>query len=242
MATLADAGTGNLHFLQNGTSLAEVFAHELDSAGSTVASGVRVRMHLAAGIELISAGGYPTEQRGSESSFAMGPVSAGHERRVWLTLKVPVDQAGNHRLGDVGIDWTDVSGGSHALAAPVAAVDCVADEAKAWASVDKGAWEKATVEERWGEVQTTIGEAMKTGDKKKAKDTLATYRQDIGAANTRVQSAAVSTNLEEAAALDAEIDDAFVGPDQAQKQGVMNKAQSTSGYGKRRGKEAVVKQ
>jgi hypothetical protein len=121
-------------------------------------------------------------------------------------------------------------------------VDCVADEAQAWASVDRQAWEKATVDEQWGRVQTEVGAAVKAGDKGKAKQVLEQYRKDVGAANTRVQSQAVDDNLREAAALDQEVDGAFVGPDQAAKQSVLNKAATTSGYGKRRSKEAVVKQ
>jgi Ca-activated chloride channel family protein len=59
MATLADAGTGNYYYIQNGTDLAKIFSDEFETARESVARGLAVVVHPASGVEIVDAAGYP---------------------------------------------------------------------------------------------------------------------------------------------------------------------------------------
>lgn len=241
MSQLADAGTGNLHYLQNGTSLAEVFAHELSAAGSTVATNLQLDLRLSPGVSLLSAGGYAATQVGTTTRLDLGPVSGGRTRSIWLTLRVPTDSAGALDMGGIEARWNDAAGSGHQEQLSGPRFERVEDERAAIAGIQKDQWEQAVVQERWGKVQEEVGAALRNGDKAGAKRAVAAYEADVAQTNAHVQSAAVETNLVEARALDASIDDAFTGEDQVEKQKSLGKGATTTAYGSRRGKESVVK-
>lgn len=242
MAQLADAGTGNLHYLQNGTSLAEVFAHELDDASSIVATNLRVEITMPTGVELVSAGGYPLDRSGAAITLDLGPVSAGRTRSVWLSVRVPDAEAEVANLGDVQVRWSDAEGRAHNRAIAAPSVTREADPQRAWASVQKDRWEGAVVKEKWGAVQQEVAKAVQRGDLQGAKQVIETYSDEIGAANAHVGSEEVAKNLEDAKALERQVESTFVGENQEQRQRELSKGAQTTGYGSRRGKGAIVKQ
>ena len=78
-------------------------AARIEAAGATVATGLEVVVHPGAGVQLVSAAGYPLESNGTGSSFRIGSLQAGQERKLWLTYRVDPKSAGsNASLGELG--------------------------------------------------------------------------------------------------------------------------------------------
>ena len=231
MSRLADAGTGSFYFLETGSSLGEVFATELRGSRETVVSGLSVALDLPEGIELVDAGGYPIEGDG----FRVGSLFAGQERRIWLTLKVPTVETGDVDLGEVGIAWTDLGGHPFEQIAAGLGVEVVEDPDRALASVDADAWGRVVVKEQYQALKSEVAKDVKSGNVSAAKQKIALYKSEVERDNVVVGSAAVTANLAEVDELEAEVDDAFEGPDAAEKQVWASKRMMSSSYSQRRG-------
>lgn len=235
MTRLADAGTGNYHFLADGADLGAVFANELSTARSTVASSVAVTIRPAANISVVDAAGYPLEvQRSGDVVFRPGILFSGQERRIWVTFRVRADSEGTIDLGDVQLSWNR-DGASHSLAlASRPSVTAVASKTAYYGSIDKDSWERSVVTEEYNELKTRVSRAVSNGRKDEAMGYLRDYRSKNAEANAYVQSAAVDDNLSELEGLEAEVDATFEGEDQRQKQNIFSKTKSQDAYKSRR--------
>lgn len=235
MTRLADAGTGNYHFLADGADLAKVFANELSTARSTVASNVAVTVTPAANISVVDAAGYPLEtQRNGDVVFRPGILFSGQERRIWVTFRVRADNEGTINLGDVSLSWKR-DGTSHSLAlAERPTVTAVASKTAYYSSIDKDNWERSVVTEEYNELQTRVSRAVSNGRKDQALGYLRDYRLKNAEANKYVQSAAVDDNLSDLDGLEAEVEEAFEGENQRQKQNIFSKTKSEDAYKSRR--------
>jgi Ca-activated chloride channel family protein len=234
MAQLADAGTGNFHYLAESSKLGAIIERELSSTRSTVATGLRVQVAPGQGVELVDAGGYPLERSGQSASFQPGSLFSGQERRIWLTLRVPADQEQSVALGQVSLAYSE-DGQSRVLAPSEAlAVRCVKDERVALAAIDKSAWERGVVQEEWGRVQQDVARAVREGKRNDALGYLTEYQHKQAALNANVGSSAVDTTLNESHSLARQVDDAFNGEDQAGKQNLFSKGNLARSRGSRR--------
>jgi Ca-activated chloride channel family protein len=233
MGALADAGTGNFYYLDQSRDLASVFAREFDAARGTVASALEIEIAPAPGVRVVDAAGYPLETRGGAVWFAPGALFAGQERRIWVTLRVP-EGAGEQSLGKVTLRY-EREGQRESLELPdsfrVAWADRPADVAK---SLSPEAWERSVAQESYGELEGRVADLVKSGRRDEAKGLVSEFRQRVGSMNATVNSAPVSKKLEEAKSLDAEIDDAFSGAGQADKQNRLSKSKLQSGKDARR--------
>lgn len=223
MSSLADAGAGNFYYLNGDISLARVFADELSTARETVASSVRVHITTAPGVQVLDASGYPLQRSGNRTSFLLGSMFAGQERRIWVTLQLPTSTLGRIEPGRFELGFRADARDQRLDLPPLAAVECVADPDAYYASVDKDAWERSVVTEEYNKLRTTVSVQVKSGKKEDAKQAIADYRAAQSAMNSVMQSPAVEANLEELDDLESQVDYAFEGEDQALKQNVLSK-------------------
>ncbi len=235
MTRLADAGTGNYHFLADGADLGRIFANELSTARSTVASNVAVSIRPAANIAVVDASGYPLDKQASgDIVFRPGILFSGQERRIWVTFRVRADNEGTIDLGDVQLSWNR-DGASHSLAlASRPSVTAVASKDAYYGSIDKDNWERSVVTEEYNELKTRVSRAVSNGRKDEAMGYLRDYRSKNAEANSYVQSAAVDDNLSQLDGLQEEIEGTFEGEDQRQKQNIFSKSTSQDAYKSRR--------
>jgi Ca-activated chloride channel family protein len=110
MTRLADAGTGNFYYVPDVEVLAGIFADEFASARETVASALEIRIDTPGGVHVVDAAGYPLARESGYTAFRPGSLFAGQERTLWVTLRVPANEAGSIPLGDVRLHYTDAAG------------------------------------------------------------------------------------------------------------------------------------
>jgi Ca-activated chloride channel family protein len=201
MAALADAGTGNFHFLASATGLDRVLASEFATARDTVASGLRVAIEPAPGVRVVDAAGYPLAREGAEVAFQPGALFSGQERRVWVTFEVPAHASGDVPLGRVALEYT-AAGERHRLVfTETPHVAAVADERRYFMALDTPTWERSVVVDQYNALRRSVAEAVKDGRAREAIVEIQKYRADVAAKNQRVQSPTVVRQLDEAAHL-----------------------------------------
>jgi len=241
MTSLADAGTGNYHYLASAHGLADVFADEFDTARETVASGLELTLKTAPGVEVVDAAGYPLARDADATRVAIGALYAGQRRSIWVTLRAPTDAEGELSLGEVALAYrAEGAAGEVGLNDPLALAR-VADEDRWVAGVDAEAWGRAVITEEYSALKTAVSKQVKAGDRAAAVAAIDDYRARNYALNQKIGSAAVTGNLDELGALEAQVDETFEGEGQAMKQAEFSKIQTQSGYYGRRGGQAKGK-
>jgi Ca-activated chloride channel family protein len=211
MAALADAGTGNFHFLASAGGLGPILAAELATARETVATGLRVTIEPAPGASVEDAAGYPLAWTGGRVSFEPGGLFAGQERHIWVTMRVAPDARGVVPLGTFSMEY-GARGERHRLAfAETPRVAAVADEARYAASLDRETWERSVVVHQYNSLRRSIAEAVKDGREEAALAAIQQYRADVAKRNEQVASPAVAAQLDEAAKLETRLRDAASG-------------------------------
>ena len=234
MSAIADAGTGNFYYLQELSELAAVFTSELEATQETVARGLVVTIDTPPGVEVVDAAGYPLEVHGNRTIFRPGSLFAGQERRIWVTMKVPSDEVSEHSLGRFELSFTHTDD-PHAISftdRPMVA--CVLGEDEFFQSVDRDQWASAVVEEDFGRLQRNVAEYVKQGKREDALSALKTYFDATQEMNTVMESEAVSDNLAEVKALEAQVQDAFQGDGQKAKQNSLSKSSMAQSVDARR--------
>jgi Ca-activated chloride channel family protein len=234
MSALADSGTGNFYYLDERRDLASIFAREFDAARATVASALQVEVTPAPGVRLVDAAGYPLEARGDSVVFSPGALFAGQERRIWLTLSVPDRGAAEQTLGKFALRY-DRDGEHESLELPGAfRVAWAEREADVVHALSPAAWERSVAQESFGQLEDRVAELVRSGDRQRALDEVRHFYTRVGSLNATVASAPVAKKLEEAKALERDVQDAFTGENQAAKQNELSKAKLESGTDTRR--------
>jgi Ca-activated chloride channel family protein len=234
MASLADAGTGNFHWVQARDDLAGVFSRELSTAQETVASGLQVGLDLGPGVGVVEASGYPVSVVGGRATFDVGSLYAGQHRSFWVTLRVPVAAEGSREVAAASLTWSAPTTGLARVNLPAETVVVVADNATFLASVDQEAWGRAVVQEEYSVLRQAVGRAVGAGDKKGAQQAIAAYRARNEELNEAIQNAEVRDNLAALGNLEAEVEQQFEGADQAARQNLFSKALNSLSYQGRR--------
>ena len=234
MSAVADAGTGNYHYLRNVEHLAEVFAAEFETSRETVASALAVAIEPAPGVAVIDAAGYPLERRGSRTVFRPGSLFAGQERRVWVTFEVPHESPGRHALGAFSADYS-LAGEPRTLAfADTPAVACVADKDLYYAAIDGDAWTRSSIEEGFNRMQQQVAGWVRAGRRDQALAEIERYRRENEHMNVRLQRDEIRSQLEQVERFRARVDDAFEGRHQERKRNLLSKDAQAAGLDGRR--------
>jgi len=234
MRALADAGTGNYHYLANAGGLEDVFAREFGGARATVASGLAVEIAPAAGVRVVDAGGYPLETSGQAVSFRPGALFAGQTRHIWVTFAVPSTTLGRRDLGRFTLAYAAGAERRTLRFEDEPVVECVADPDAFYGAIDKEAWTRSVVFDAYNQAKEKAARAVKAGRRDEARQTIDAFRQEAEALNARVQSAPVRERLRALAYVDASVEAAFEGDDQDRKQNELSKSMSAEALDERR--------
>lgn len=213
MASLADAGTGSFHYLENAVNLSEIFATELATARETVARGVAIRFAPQAGAELVEAAGYPIE-RDADGSLCVRPGSlyAGQDRRVWLTFRVSPTGPPVQALGALSLSYRAGDEALRLAFAETPRVTRVASEAAFFARIDRTRWSQAVIVNEYNQLKREVASDLEQGRAKEARAKISDYDQRVGAMNDHIGSAEVTQQLGEARALAREVEAAAMAP------------------------------
>ena len=234
MSGIADAGTGNYYYLEHTEKLASVFADEFAATRTTVATGVDITITPGTGVEVVDAAGYPLEREGGRVTFRPGTLFAGQQREIWVTLKVPAEDLGEHALGNFELAFSMNGERQTQRLDGDPRVACVRDQSGVLASIDKKVWEDSVVENDYSVLQEEVARAVKEGRRDQAVNVIQSYRAKKSEMNAQIQSPTVSQNLAELEALEDEVEEAFTGADQAQKQNRLSKERQAKSWNGRR--------
>ncbi|MEB2346618.1 MAG: VWA domain-containing protein [Deltaproteobacteria bacterium] len=211
MAALADAGTGNFHFLASAGGLGSILEAELATARETVATGLQVTIEPGPGVSVVDASGYPLTRAEGRTSFTPGGLFAGQERRIWVTLRVAPGARGVVPLGAFSLDYR-MAGEPHRLAfSETPRVAAVADEARYVASLDRASWERSVIVHQYNALRRSVAEAVQAGREQEAVAEIQRYRTQVEQRNRELASPAVAAQLDEAAKLETRLRDAASG-------------------------------
>jgi Ca-activated chloride channel family protein len=211
MAALADAGTGNFHFLASATGLDRILEAEFATARETAATGLRVAIESAPGVRVLDAAGYPLAQESKGVSFQPGSLFAGQERRIWVTFEVPADAKGTFSLGRLALEYGR-NGERHRIAVPEAPrVAAVADESRYFAALDATSWERGVVVDQYNALRRSVAEKVKDGRERDALAEIQKYRADVAAKNAQVKSEPVREQLADVDELEKRVEQAASG-------------------------------
>lgn len=234
MTAIADAGSGNYYYLRDALELASVFARELDTARTTVASALAVRIEPAPGVRVVDAAGYPLEPAGDGVVFRPGSLFAGQERRVWVALAVPQQTAGEYDLGRFSLSYGAGDGRRSLSFADTPRIACVTSADDFYRLVDVPAWSRSVVVDTYNEMQAEVAREVKAGRRDEALRKLHAFKDETGRMNAHLQSPPVAAQLESADALEADVRAAFEGPRQEELRNDLSKASSAQAVDARR--------
>ena len=233
MTAVADAGTGNFYYLDERRDLAGIFAHEFGAARTTVASALQIEITPAPGVRVVDAAGYPLEQKGGSVTFQPGALFDGQDRRIWVTLSVP-EGAGEQSLGRFALHY-EHDGQRESLELPddlrVSWAEREEEVARAFAPA---AWARAVGQEEYGRLEDRVAESVRKGDRQQALQYIDEFRTRVDAQNKVVASPAVSGKLSELESLEADVNGAFSGENQPEKQNHLAKQKAESSKDARR--------
>jgi Ca-activated chloride channel family protein len=240
MTALADAGTGNFYYVQNGSDLGDVFAREFDSARDTVASAVAVEIDLGPGVEIVEAAGYPVEREGRTARFRPGTLFAGQERHIWLQLRAPTNRVGDVPLAELRMIYRD-AGAPQGFAPQVLRIDeplqlaCVQDERVFAASLEPEMVVRGIVEEKLAALKQSVASSVRSGNFDKAKRQIGAYqrrnRKDYDRLGLRQEE---TDSYRESRALIEDVEAAFNAPKPAAARNALSKTLSAEGQDGRR--------
>ncbi len=108
LASMADAGGGSYHFVDEPQQLAQIFGNELDTMTRTVARDVTVRMDLPRGVSVVDTYGYADSHDENGWRVYLGDIYAGQERKIVVRLDHPAASGGTLELADVTLDYRDL--------------------------------------------------------------------------------------------------------------------------------------
>jgi hypothetical protein len=212
MATLADAGTGNYYYIQNGTDLAKIFSDEFETARESVARGLAVVVHPAAGVEIVDAAGYPLEHGvEGETVFRPGTLFAGQDRRIWITLRTRWSSEGIRELGRFSLDYTDGDQRKSLRFSEAPRVALVVDESSFYASVDEESWSRSVVVDQYNDLRRKVAAELKDGNVEAANKRIGVFREKTEQMNAVMRAPAVEAQLEALEGLETEVDDHSTG-------------------------------
>jgi len=239
MTAVADRGAGQYHFLEDPQVLAQVFETELQATRRVAAADVGIRIPLAPGVRLVSAGGHPIIREAGAALIHPGNLLSGQNRTLYLTFQVPTEKAQRINLGRIEAHYRYRDRDhSHVAAGPLT-VACVKDPKAVVASIKKDRWADQVVREEFGRLKEEVAADIRQGDNARARQRIHEYERHQSRINALVGSKTVTHNLEsDVEVLRQQVDETFTGAPAAvaEKKKQMSKALQYESYKKRRDK------
>jgi Ca-activated chloride channel family protein len=197
MTTIADHGAGSYYFLEDPRTFARVFDKELQAARTVAASGLEIRIPQTDGVRLVNAGGYPIANQGNVAVVRPGDLLSGQQRTLYLTFQVPTDKERRFNIGpfqarfsENGV-WRELTHESeHVLTS-------LSDPEAVMSSIDKASWGEKVIREDYSRLKEAVAEAIRSGRKQEALNTIQAYEEQHRKVNDVVGSTRVAKNLDE---------------------------------------------
>ncbi len=247
MSNVADAGTGNYYYVDQTEQLAQIFSDEFEASRETVATAVAVTIETAPGVRVVDAAGYPLERQGNQTTFRPGSLFSGQERRVWVTLAVAHDTLGDRSLGRFSVAFKDPEV-DRQMPQRLSFTDspkvaCVKGETEYHQSFDKETWARSVAEEDYNSLQQQVADYVRDGRRDEALQEINAFRAENMRLNQVMKKRQITRKLEDLSALQTEVEEAFVGANQAHKQNLLSKTKQYAGRdGRRVGSKKVATQ
>ena len=218
MAALADYGMGHYAYLEHLARLGEILERNMHDARQVFASASGLEIALGDGVTVTDVGGYPidlTSQPGS-ARVVTGQLLGGATKHFVVTLSVPTHRVGEVGLGGVTLHYTTSQGTARVALPPDNLRLAVLEPARrdeAVASVNQDLFRQLWEGNNLGRLQKDYSHWLRAGDKKKAQQAIADYRDTLRKAETDtgvpVASPAVTDEL---SAMEKELQETFAGP------------------------------
>jgi hypothetical protein len=196
-----------------------------------------VMIRTAPGVEVVNAAGYPLERQLGRVSFRPGSLFAGQQRRIWVTLRAPVEDGGEPGarvpLGDFGLAYSLAGERQELHFSEQPSIAMVEDERDFYAAMDAKVWEESVEEEELGELKQELSKDIKRGDRSAARTRIDSFVAKQKVMNRYVQSPKVDEVLESVGRMEAEVSGALDADDE-QTRVKLRKKYSAEGYDSRR--------
>jgi Ca-activated chloride channel homolog len=218
MAALADYGMGHYAYLEHLARLGEILEQDMSETRQVFASASNLELTFGDGVTVTDVSGYPidmTSQPGT-ARVATGQLLGGAKKHFVVTMAVPTDRVGEIGLGNVRLHYT-TGQGTNSIALPrenlrVVVLDPARHD-EAIASVSRDLIQQLWEGNNLGRLQKDYSHWLRAGNKQKAQQAIAAYRQALQKAETdtgvRVENQAVTDKL---STMEQELNEAFSGP------------------------------
>ena len=218
MAALADYGMGHYAYLEHLARLGEILEQDMHDTRQVFASASGLEMALGDGVTMTDAGGYPidlTSQPGS-ARVATGQLLGGTTKHFVVTLSVPTQRLGEIGLGEVMLHYTTSQGTARVALPPETLRVAVLEPARrdeAVASVNQGLFRQLWEGNNLGRLQKDYSQWLRVGEKQKAQQAIADYRDTLRKVETDTGIAVASPVVtEQLSIMEKEIQETFSGP------------------------------
>jgi len=218
MASLADYGMGHYAYLEHLATLGDILQKDLHDAQQVYASASSLEMTLGDGVTVTDVGGYPidlTAQPGT-ARVVTGQLLGGAKKHFVVTLQVPTTHVGDVRLGEITLRYTTSSGtGNVALPRESLRVAILetARRDEAVASIDKDLYRQIWETNNLGRMQKELSNWLRLGDRAKAQETIAHYREALHKEEAAVGAPMSSPEVvEKLSTMEKDLNEAFSGP------------------------------
>jgi hypothetical protein len=218
MAALADYGMGHYAYLEHLAKLGEILEQDMADTRQVFASASSLELTFGDSVTVTDVGGYPIDMTSQPGTVrvATGQLLGGTRKHCVVTMAVATDRVGEIGLGNVRLHYT-TSQGTHSLALPrenlrVAVLEPARHD-EALASVGRELLQQLWEGNNLGRLQKDYSHWLRVGDRQKAQQAIADYRQALHKAETdtgvRVENQAVTDKL---STMEQELNEAFSGP------------------------------
>ncbi|MFO1519613.1 MAG: VWA domain-containing protein [bacterium] len=216
MASLADYGAGNYHFLEDLASLEKVLSQEFYGASQVYARNLDLKLSLSEGVEVIDASGYPISREMGSVFVRPGLLYQGQKKTFFVTLKLPTQYTYYKPLGDATMRY-DVEGRTYtaSLFSPELKVACVSTERREEAvhSIVPGVYNQAWTQNNFGRFLKDNAEKVNKGDENGARDTIRAYKAKLSSAYQAAPSPTMKKQLDDLDKMESQVSGAFSSPD-----------------------------
>jgi Ca-activated chloride channel family protein len=138
MELVAESGRGNYYYVKDGGGLEKVFAGELHSMQSTVATAAELRLSPACtGVDIEEVYGYQFRRDGHDVIVPLTDLFGGESRKVLIKLRAPAGTIGQKGLARATLGFDDAAGGGRKTAALNLGVEVSGDAQAVRESADK---------------------------------------------------------------------------------------------------------
>lgn len=109
MVAVAQASNGQHYFVENETSLPEIFDEEARALVGTVANRAEIEVDLGPGVQVLEVLGRDFTQRGTRLTVPFGAFANGVEKTLLVRLRVPRGTEGEAEVADVRLRYDDLT-------------------------------------------------------------------------------------------------------------------------------------